>query len=95
VIKRSLIRPFSTGRRKRIVRVVADVPNAAQGFTLIFSGSPFPGHQHRLEWRCEEGGGNWYYSADVDMEGWLRLALFKYFTDAPKGLYAQIKAPSC
>jgi hypothetical protein len=26
------------------------------------------------------------------MEGWLCPALFKYFTDAPKALYAQIKA---
>jgi len=48
-----------------------------QGFTLIFSGSPFPGHQYRLDWRREEGGGSWYYSADLDMEGWLCPALFK------------------
>jgi len=28
------------------------------------------------------------------MEGWLCPALFKYFTAAPKTLYAQIKARS-
>jgi hypothetical protein len=74
--------------------VVADIPNAEQGFTLIFSSSPFPGHQHRLDWRREEGDGNWYHAADLDMEGWLCPALFKYFTEPPKTLYAQIKAPS-
>jgi predicted TIM-barrel fold metal-dependent hydrolase len=52
----------------------------------------FPGHQYRLDWRRAEGGGNWYYSADLDMEGWLCPALFRYFSDAPMSLYAQIKA---
>src|SRR5262252_9143342 len=63
-------------------------------FVLIFSSASFPGHQYRLDWRREESGGNWYHSADLDMEGWLCPALFKYFTAAPKTLYAQIKARS-
>jgi hypothetical protein len=33
----------------------------------------------KLEWRREEYGGNWYYSPQFDMEGWLCPALFKYF----------------
>jgi hypothetical protein len=70
------------------------VPDAERGFTLIFSGAPFPGHQYRLDWQREEGGGNWYYSPDLDMQGWLCPALFKYFSDTPKTLYAQIKARS-
>ena len=49
--------PFVAGVDTWIDRVVADIPNAEQGFTLIFSSSPFPGHQHRLDWRREEGGG--------------------------------------
>src|SRR5215467_8957015 len=75
-----------------IDRVVANIPNAENGFTLIFSSTPFPGHQYRLDWRRAEGGGNWYYSADLDMEGWLCPALFRYFSDAPMSLYAQVKA---
>ena len=86
--------PFVAGADTWIDRVVADIPDAERGFTLIFSGAPFPGHQYRLDWRREEGGGNWYYSADLDMEGWLCPALFKYFSDTPKRLYAQIKARS-
>ena len=74
--------------------MVTDILDAERGFTLIFSGAPFPGHRYRLDWQREEGGGNWYYSADLDMEGWLCPALFKYFSDTPKTLYAQIKARS-
>ena len=76
--------PFVAGADTWIDRVVADIPDAEKGFTLIFSGSPFPGHQYRLDWRREEGGGNWYYSIDLDMEGWLCPALFRYFTERAK-----------
>jgi hypothetical protein len=62
------------------------------GFTLIFSSSPFPGHQYRLDWmRADEDGRNRYRSADLDMEGWLCPALFRYFHEAPKHLYAKVK----
>lgn len=84
--------PFVSGADTWIDCVVADIPNAENGFTLIFSSTPFPGHQYRLDWRRAEGGGNWYYSADLDMEGWLCPALFQYFSDAPMSLYAQVKA---
>lgn len=74
-----------------IDRVVADIPDAKYGFMLIFSSTPFPGHQYRLDWRRAEGGGNWYYSAQVDLEGWLCPALLRYFPVAPKQLYVQTK----
>ncbi len=84
--------PFVAGADTWIDRVVANIANAEKGFTLIFSSAPFPGHQYRLDWQREEGGGNWYYSADLDMEGWLCPALFRYFSNAPASLYAQVKA---
>jgi hypothetical protein len=77
--------PFVSGADTWIDRVVANIPNAEKGFTLIFSGTPFPGHQYRLDWRRAEGG-------DLDMEGWLCPALFRYFSDAQASLYAQVKA---
>jgi hypothetical protein len=49
-----------------IDRVVADIPDAEHGFTMIFSNGPFPGHQYRLDWQREEGAGNWYYSAQLE-----------------------------
>jgi hypothetical protein len=84
--------PFVSGADTWIDRVVADIPNAEKGFTLIFSSAPFPGHQYRLDWRRAESGGNWYYSADLDIEGWLCPALFRYFPNAPASLYARIEA---
>ena len=88
--------PFVAGADTMIDRVVADIPDAEHGFTMIFSGAPFPGHQYRLDWKREEGGGNWYYSPQLDMEGWLCPALLKYFPDPPKQLFVQTKrkAPS-
>ena len=56
--------PFVSGADTWIDRVVAEIPYAENGFTLIFSSTPFPGHQYRLDWRRAESGGNWYYSAD-------------------------------
>ena len=70
-----------------IDRVVADIPNAANGFALIFSASPFPGHRYQLDWLRSEGGGNWYYSKPLQMEGWLCPALLRYFPSAPRQLY--------
>jgi hypothetical protein len=59
---------------------------------LIFSITPFPGYQYRLDWRREDGGGSWYYSAQLDLEGWLCPALLRYFPEAPKELYVQTKS---
>ncbi len=63
--------PFVAGADTMIDRVVADIPDAESGFTLLFSSSPFPGHQFRLEWRRIENSGNWYYSSELELEGWL------------------------
>ncbi len=84
--------PFVSGADTVIDRMVEVIPGAADGFTLIFSDKPFPGHQLVLEWRREEHDGNWYYAADLDMEGWLCPALFKYFDAAPASIYTQFKA---
>jgi hypothetical protein len=86
--------PFVAGIDKIIDRLVAPIPGAEQGFTLLFSATPFPGHNARLEWRREESGGNWYYCPQFDMEGWLCPALFKYFEEAPKELYCQAEEKS-
>ncbi|MHC5053574.1 MAG: DUF6717 family protein [Planctomycetota bacterium] len=81
--------PFVAGAPEIIDRLVADVPGAGDGFRLLFSAAPFPGHATRLVWRRREGAGNWYYSEDFDMEGWLCPALFKYFPRAPREIYVK------
>ena len=76
--------PFVAGANTMIDRVVADLPDAERGFILIFSNTPFPGHQIRLDWRREEGGGQLVLRAAA---GHGRLALpraAQIFRDAPR-----------
>jgi hypothetical protein len=84
--------PFVAGADSIIEKMVADIPNAEDGFVLMFSGTPFPGYQSILEWKRAEYGGNWYHNAPLDMDGWLCPAMFKYFDKAPENLYVQFKA---
>lgn len=81
--------PFVSGADTMIDLLVAELPNADKGFRLLFSSSPFPGFTSKLQWRREEYGGNWYFSPDFNMEGWLCPALFKYFEAAPKEIYVK------
>lgn len=83
--------PFVAGADDVIERMVESLPGAEDGFTLVFSGGPFPGYQAAFEWRRGDMGGNWYYSPQHEMEGWLCPALFKYFDRAPERLYVQAK----
>jgi len=84
--------PFVSGADTIIERLAQGLPRAELGFTLLFSAGPFPGYHAVLEWRREDMGGNWYYSQELDIEGWLCPALFKYFETAPQRIYAQCKS---
>jgi hypothetical protein len=84
--------PFVSGIDVMIDRLVEKIPNADKGFRLIFSPTPFPGFQMKLVWKREEFGGNWYWSEQHNLGGWLCPALFKYFDAAPRELYARAEA---
>ena len=81
--------PFVSGVPEMINDLVADIPNARQGFRLQFSSALFPGFQRRLEWVRTEFEGNWYRMDEPPMEGWLCPALFRYFKVAPAELYVK------
>ncbi|HEV3243320.1 MAG TPA: DUF6717 family protein [Chthoniobacterales bacterium] len=83
--------PFIAGIDTMIDKAVADIPNAEKGFRAIFSASPFPGVDLKLEWRRDESDGNWYYSDRFKMEGWLCPALLKYFPTAPHEIYVKVE----
>ena len=83
--------PFVSGADTMIDRVVEGIPDADNGFIMLFSAAPFPGHQITLEWTHPENGGNWYRSRELELDGWLCPALFKYFPEAPDALYVQVK----
>jgi hypothetical protein len=80
--------PFVFGIPEMIDDLVKEIPNANQGFKLIFSKKPFPGYQRKLTWIRKEFEGNWY-TINGENEGWLCPALFKYFEKAPKEIYAK------
>lgn len=84
--------PFVSGVPEMIDYLVKDIPQARDGFRLLFSKAPFPGYQKRLVWKREEDGGNWYASNDPPMEGWLCPALLHYFDEAPAELYVKAEA---
>ncbi len=87
--------PFVSGIPVMIDRLVQEIPNAAQGFKLLFSENPFPGYEAELVWIRAEYGGHWYRWQLQDMEGWLCPALFKYFSEAPKKIFCKAeKLPS-
>lgn len=83
---------FVCGIDKMIDNVTVNIPNAKEGFRLLFSPNPFPGVQLSLELRRPESEGNWYHCTELDFEGWLCPALFHYFDTAPARLYAKAEA---
>jgi hypothetical protein len=84
--------PFVSGAGGILDRLTAGIPEAAAGFTLLFSGQPFPGFQLECAWQREEFGGNWYHCSAYGLDGWLCPALFKYFETAPPRLYVRAHA---
>ena len=84
--------PFIAGADVVIDHLVRDIPDSENGFTILFSGGPFPGNQVEFQRKREDMGGFWYYSPDLDLEGWLCPALFRYFETAPEKIYAQYRA---
>jgi hypothetical protein len=83
--------PFVGGADTIIDMLVSNIPDADNGFVMIFSAMPFPGHQHRLEWRGPQGSGNLYHSPGLNLEGWLCPALLRYFDAPPAEIFVQIK----
>ena len=81
--------PFVSGVPEMIDDLVKDIPNARQGFRLLFSSAPFPGFQRKLQWVRTEFDGNWYRTEEPPMEGWLCPAMFLYFNEAPAELYVK------
>lgn len=79
--------PFVGGMPEMIDLFVQEIPDAQQGFKLLFSATPFPGYQAILDWKREESGGNWYSWEEHQLEGWLCPALYKYFPQAPSKIY--------
>ena len=86
--------PFVAGIPGIIDRVVDEIPDADKGFRLLFSAQSFPGYTHTLVWQRKGSGGNWYRCPQLEMEGWLCPALYKYFRRAPETIYFKAEETS-
>jgi hypothetical protein len=84
--------PFVEGIPEMIDELVADIPDAKNGFILYFSDQPMPDTEVVLRWRRTEFDGNWYWAEAYQKEGWLCPALFKYYDKAPEKIYVKAKA---
>lgn len=81
--------PFVAGVPEMIDVLVADIPDADQGFRLTFSAQEFPGFEKKLTWTRSDGTGNFYRLDDPEMEGWICPALLRYYTAAPPEIYVK------
>jgi hypothetical protein len=81
--------PFVGGVPQMMDYLVRDIPNATNGFRLLFSTQMFPGYQQKLVWVRPGGAGNYYRIESPPMEGWICPALFRYYRTAPKELYVK------
>ena len=86
--------PFVAGADVVLDVLTVEMPNASQGFNLVFSNAPFPGADVEFQ-REEKENGGWWYSYTVPatggvIVGWLCPAIFKYFDEAPERIYASV-----
>ena len=86
--------PFVAGVPEMIDVLVTDIPNARDGFRLLFSAKPFPGYQKKLRWQRGDMEGNYYQLDDPPMEGWICPAMFKYYEKPPRELYVKAERKS-
>lgn len=88
--------PFVSGADKFISFILMNrglLPEAEEGFNLIFSENEFPEYDVVVEHIDEEGfSGNWYQAdlgSGIIHKLWLCPALLKYFDTPPKQIYAK------
>lgn len=84
--------PFVGGVPEMIDHLVADIPNADDGFRLTFSAHPFPDYEKKLTWVRGDSVGNYYKLDEPPIEGWICPALFKYYETPPAALYVKADA---
>ncbi len=83
--------PFVGGADTLIDLVTSEIPDAREGFAMLFSDQAFPGATIQMEWRRPELSGNTYWCEQFQVEGWLCPALLKYFGEPPKHIYVKVQ----
>ena len=81
--------PFVSGVPDMINHLVRDIPNAKEGFRMLFSKDSFPGYAEALSWKegREDDWNRYQMDEDPLLSGWLCPALLLYYPQAPEKLY--------
>lgn len=85
--------PFVMGSTNIITRVARDngIKNVKKRkLDITFDSKPFENSQCHMKWTHGEANGNWYYSEEKGMKGWLCPMLLYYFKTAPKDIYFRV-----
>jgi hypothetical protein len=83
--------PFVAGADTIISKLAESLPNARNGFKLIFAEFKFPGAQLEVTRTSEGDGksGTYYRAEQYKMDGWLCPALLHYFPNPPEKIFAK------
>ena len=83
--------PFVAGVPEMIDVLLERKGIKADQFRLIFSATPFPGYDQKIEHVETADGGNYYRSDEFEMIGWLCPALLHYFPIPPREIYVKFE----
>ena len=82
--------PFVFGSDLILEKMLAEVGEELDRVNILFSGIPFPGSVHCLEFVREETQGFVYRWVDHNLQGWMSPSLRNYFHDPPSKIYLQL-----
>lgn len=83
---------FVAGADTVIDMATAHIPNAEDGFILIFADFKFPGSQICLtKKKSKNGTGTDYFCKELGIEAWLCPALNLYYEVSPKEIHAEFR----
>ena len=82
--------PFVFGSDLILEKMLAEGGEELDRVNILFSGIPFPGSVHCLEFVREETQGFVYRWVDHNLQGWMSPSLRNYFPDPPPKIYLQL-----
>ena len=82
--------PFVFSSDLILEKMVAGVGEELDRVNILFSGIPFPGSEHCLEFVREETAGFVYRWVDHNLQGWMSPTLRNYFPDPPPKIFLQL-----
>lgn len=82
--------PFVFGSDLILEKMVAEAGGEMNRMNILFSGIPFPGSEHCLEFVREETKGFVYRWQDHNLQGWLSPSLRNYFSEPAPAIYLHL-----